>query len=299
LLDAADAIGHYESATAHGYQEDKQQILFEAVERWLKPPRPRGREVLAAPLESLEELRCGLPEGNLTCRDVFAQWAAGLPRFDGLASPEANRSRLREQLGWPAPLPEVAAQELARDRAGEWSATYWAIETEGRVRLPLMHLHRRKRSGKFVLLPGGSHDDVLSALEDAGEVVVVAPRGTGEMTMPKSLRNWAWFAGRPLAGMHALDLAQAAMFCRRRLGAKSVAMVARNDFGFTALLAGAAMPDLLDSGDVVVPVDSFRALLEEQGDVALAEVPGLFEYFDIPQLTAMWPGGRVATQHAE
>src|SRR5262249_40367688 len=41
LFEAGDSATHYESSTAHGYQEDKRQVLYRAVERWLKPPFPQ------------------------------------------------------------------------------------------------------------------------------------------------------------------------------------------------------------------------------------------------------------------
>src|SRR5262249_62130019 len=72
LLGAADAIGHAESVTGHGYQEDKRRRLYAAVERWLRPPAPRGDAELPAAVEPLGQMRCGLPEGDLTFRDVYA-----------------------------------------------------------------------------------------------------------------------------------------------------------------------------------------------------------------------------------
>ncbi|MBI4604984.1 MAG: hypothetical protein HY721_23730 [Planctomycetes bacterium] len=48
LLSAADAIALVESTTDHGYQEDKRRHLYRWVERWLRPPWPRGEVELAA-----------------------------------------------------------------------------------------------------------------------------------------------------------------------------------------------------------------------------------------------------------
>ena len=72
-----------------------------------------------------------------------------------------------------------------------------------------------------------------------------------------------------------------------------MAVRAENDYGWPALLAGAAAPDLVASGSVRVSQASLREELVARGDQALADVPGLLERLDIPQLRELWPGGRV------
>jgi hypothetical protein len=122
-------------------------------------------------------------------------------------------------------------------------------------------------------------------------------RGTGETAGADGVaRNWAWFAGRPLSGQQALDLVQAARFCRETLGATGVAVDAENANGWPALLAGAAAPDLVPSGRVRIPWASLAEPLRAHGDGALADVPGLFERIDVPQLRALWPDGRVTVR---
>src|SRR5262249_28167943 len=82
LLSAEDAAVHYESTTAHGYQEDKRRQFYGAVERWLRPPLAKGDKELPVKVERVEDLRCGLPEQNRTVRDVYAEWLKALPRSD-------------------------------------------------------------------------------------------------------------------------------------------------------------------------------------------------------------------------
>jgi hypothetical protein len=110
---------------------------------------------------------------------------------------------------------------------------------------------------------------------------------------PKNLRNWAWFAGRPLPGQQALDLAQAARFCRDTFSAPSVSVAADGRHGWPALLAGAAAPELIASGSVEIPFAGLRQQVQAQGDAALADVPGLMERLDVPQLRALWPAAEV------
>ena len=127
-----------------------------------------------------------------------------------------------------------------------------------------------------------------------GQVLALDLRGAGEIAPAAgNVRNWAWFAGRPGPGQWALDLVQAARFCRQALSASSVAVEAENDYGWPALLAGAAAPDLVASGSVRVSQASLREELLARGDQALADVPGLLERLDIPQLRELWPGGQV------
>jgi hypothetical protein len=54
LYEAEEAASDVESTTAHGYQEDKRELLYRAVERWLRPPRPKGDKELPAQVETFE-----------------------------------------------------------------------------------------------------------------------------------------------------------------------------------------------------------------------------------------------------
>jgi len=160
------------------------------------------------------------------------------------------------------------------------------------------------------LLPLGRDKQTVARVLDAGgQVLALDLRGAGETCAPEgNVRNWAWFAGRPWPALWALDLVQAARFCRdpgtarravadgARLSAPSVAVDAENDYGWPALLAGAAAPDLIASGNVCVSRASLREELLARGDHALADVPGLLERLDIPQLREVWPGGRVSVR---
>jgi hypothetical protein len=295
LLNAEPAIDHYESTTGHGYQADKQVRLFQAVEQWLQPPRPLGNQMVDTKTESADDLRCGLPEDNLTCRDVYRQWLAALPRFDSAVAADRQRVWLRGLLGWPDELPTVTSQPVREESEGDWTVSFRTITTEPGVHVPACHIWRRERRESIVLLPGGDRESVLRSLGDGHEVVVVAPRGTGEVPMPKNLRNWGWFAGRPIVGMHALDIAQCAAFFRREHGT-SVTAIANNEFAFPTLLAGAADPLLFDRGEITMEADSFRTIIRERDDGALAELPGLFERLDIPHLVSLWRDGRLAAR---
>jgi hypothetical protein len=318
LLAAEDAAAHYESTTAHGYQEDKRAQLYRAVERWLHPPFAKGEKELPAKVESFEDLRCGLPEENLTFRAIYAEWLKPLPRLDTPSDPAAQRAFLRARLGWPRPLPGVKAEKVAHEEKGEWSAEFWILESEPGIRLPAVRIRKKGATSPIVLVPGRDPQAVARALEAGQQVLALDLRATGELrhgegggTWPwlagppwsellaepgRSMSNWAWFAGRPWTGMWALDLRQAARFSREKLAAPSVAIDAENAYGWPALLAAAADPALITSGRVQLPWASLHDVVRARGDDALADVPGLLERLDIPQLRTLWPAGQVSVK---
>ncbi len=295
LLGAEDAVAHVESITAHGYQEDKRRHLYRWVERWLRPPSPKGDAELPVKVEKIDDLRCGLPEENLTFRDVFAEWVKPLPRP---GDPETLRAFLRSRLGLPDPLPAVKAEKVGQEE----SAEFWIFEPEPGIRLPAILIGG---SGPVVLVPGRNRETAARALEAGRRVFAFDPRGTGEMegyrgnTWGDSPSNWAWFAGRPWPGMWALDLLQAARFSTGTLGAPSVSVDASGLFGWPALLAGAAAPEILPSGNVQVSGSSLHEILRARGDGALADVPGLLERLDLPQIRALWPAEKAQTTAIE
>jgi hypothetical protein len=293
LLDADQAISHVESETAHGYQQDKREHLYEAVERWLNPPFPCGRAEVDARLESFEQLRCGLPEENRTFRDIYASWLQGLPR----ASPCPNegelpglRAFLSQRLGLPEPPHAVSVKRTAAEAHDNVSAEFYVFEPEPGIRLPAVLIETKPSRDEIVLVPGRNKQAVGDAIRAGRRVFAFDPRGTGEMADGGGrFRNFAWFAGRPLVGMWVLDIQQAARLLKQRFPEATVRIDARDRFAWPALLAGAAEPGLIRSGTVRLELSSLHELIRRHGDAALADVPGLLDQLDIPQIRALWP----------
>jgi len=297
LLGTEDVAAHRESTTAHGYQEDKREVLYRAVERYLRPPRPQAGKELPAKIETLEDMRCGLPEKNLTFHDVFMGWLQHLPRTTVADDPAKQRAFVRERLGWPDRLPEVKAEKVGQEEEGLWFAEFWIIETEPGIRLPAIWIGKKGTPGPITLVPGRDSRAIERALQAGRQVLAFDLRGSGEIAGGQgSVINWAWFAGRPWPGMWAMDLVQAGRFCRGRLSAPSVSLEAENAYGWSALLAGAAARDLIESGSVYVPWESLHEDVRARGDQALVDVPGLLERLDIPQLRKLWTGGQVSVK---
>lgn len=297
LYGAEDAAVHHESSASHGYQEDKREILYRAVEHWLRPARPKGDKELPATIESVQDLRCRLPEKNHTFRSVFAEWVKPLPRASANGEAASLRVFLRQRLGWPDSLPNVKGEKVGQEERGAWNAEFWILEPEPGIRLPAIRIAKKGVAGPTTLVPGRDHAGVARALRAGRSALAIDLRGTGETAGAEgNVRNWAWFAGRPVPGMWALDLVQTARFCRDKLAASPVSLDAENDYGWSALLAGAAAPDLTASGNVRIPRASLLDEMRSRGDAALADVPGLLEQLDVPQLRGLWPAGHITVR---
>jgi len=263
-------------------------------------PTPKGDVELPVKLEKTEDLRCALPEGNKTFHDIHAEIVKPLPRATGAKESEL-RTFLRGRLGLPDPLPPVKADEKGREEQGPWSAQFWIFEPEPGIRLTGTLIGRAGTQGPVVLVLGRDVEAAARALDSGCRVFALEPRGTGETreggypgnTWGDRTCNWAWFWGRPWPGQWALDLLQAARLCREKFGATSVSVDARNSFGWSCLLAGAAAPEIVESGSVRIPWSSLHEIIRARGDKALADVPGLLERLDVPQLRALWPEGNV------
>jgi cephalosporin-C deacetylase-like acetyl esterase len=312
LFRSHDRVQHYESTTGHGYQEDKRQQLYLAVDRWLKPPRPAAGQELPVRLEAVADLRTQLPENNQTFRSIFAEWVEPLPHTGATESSTSLRKFLRERLGWPEELPAIQRQSVASEEQGDWAAQFWIVETEPGIRLPVVSISP-KNAGKLpvTLVPGRDRAAVARALQNGQVVLAFDLRAIGEMRSGKmgmwpsiagetwsrllgesdaSWSNWSWFAGRPVPGQWALDIIQVARFGSDQFQVKSVAIDADNDFGWPSLLAGAAAADLISSGKAMLRSDSLQEDIRARGDRALADVPGLFERLDIRDIRELWPG---------
>jgi hypothetical protein len=243
---------------------------------------------LPAKIETVEDLRCGLPETNHTFRSVFAEWVKPLPRTNGNDDPAALRASLRERLGWPGVLPNVKAEKTGREEKGPWTAEFWILEPESGIRLPAIRIGQKGAAGPITLVPGRDREGVARALRAGRSVVALDLRGAGETAGADGVaRNWAWFAGRPLSGMWALVGSGHLRFCRK-LGAR-LSRWMQNAYGWSALLAGAP-PELIASSGFKFP-----------GEPCDEYVPGVTKLWPTcrapgarhPQLRACGPGRAV------
>lgn len=291
LLDAENAAEHYESSTGHGYQEDKRLLLYSAVERWLQPPNPVGSRELEARVESYEDLRCGLPEKNRTYFDIYHEWVDDAPRKNraGMADdPSSDRAILRDRLGWPVMPPVPRLERIGKTTSGDWEYVEWHCETEPGIVLTLLEIVPPHSKNQRTVVLGRNLRPIRESLETGRRVVLFEGRGAG--AIPASggvVRNWAWFAGRPVSGMHAFDLSQVAKSLRAQATGVSLELIAEPDTSWVALLTAALEPQAWDTIHGPLPFASIHDDIKARGDRSLADVPGLLERIDVPQLNAL------------
>ena len=155
LLSAEDAAAHYESTTAHGYQEDKREQLYRAVERWLRPPLRQGRQGIAR--EGGEGRRPALrPAGEQPhrpgdLRRVAETAAAG---ETSLSDPGALRAFCGSASAGPNRCPRSRPRGWAEEENGPWSAEFWIFEPEPGIRLPAVRIGGKGATGPITLIPG-------------------------------------------------------------------------------------------------------------------------------------------------
>jgi|GEM_PF-2973595 len=296
LADSGAAFVHLESTTGHGYQRDKREILYEAVEKWLDPPSPLGREERGVDIESFDDLQCLDGRPNLTHFEIYQGWLRDLPGRlpdDTDDWERAARRFLAERLGESAgpegaipdaPRP-MRVEQVRRETHGKWTMTWLRCTLEEPLVLPALRITSADARQDLVVIPGRDPARVARALRDRCDVLTFDPRGTGELRGGEGmLRNWSWFFGRPLVAQQARDLrGMIAQARQERPGAK-VRVSASETFALPALLAAASQFDADLELDSPLGYDSFRDLIQRYGDRALADLPGLFQFLDVRDL---------------
>ena len=295
LFSAEDAASHYESATDHGYQEDKRSRLYRAVERWLRPPVPQGRPGTPARVEDADDLRCGLAEDNLTDRAIYREWLKPLPRVRTPSDPARCERSCGGGLAGRSPCPRSEAEKVGQE--DQRPVVRGVLAHRARAGHPLAGRADRRHRGDR------AHDpDPRSG-----------QAGRGATPCRPADRSWRSTRGArarsprasEVCGIGPGSLAVPGPASRRSISSRPRGSAARrwprrrcrwpppSGHGWPALLAGAAAPELFDSGRVRIPFASLRDQVRTQGDSALADVPGLLERLDVPQLRELWPAGEV------
>lgn len=300
LAESGKSFVHVESTTGHGYQRDKREILYEAVEQWLAPPNRLGREERDADIESFDDLRCLDGRPNRTHFEIYHEWLRDLPADlpADLGDWERNaKAFLADRLGEStdpdgsipaAPLP-VRVDQVRRETHGKWTMTWLRCSVEEPLILPLLTITSADAGRKVVVIPGRDPTRVARALRDGCDVLTFDPRGSGELREGEGvLRNWGWFFGRPLVAQQAFDLRGMIAYAKRMR--PGVRVAASEAFALPALLAAASRFDADLELDSPLAYDSFRDLIQRYGDRALADLPGLFQYLDVRDLQRLASG---------
>jgi hypothetical protein len=296
LFGARQNIEIWESNTSHGYQQDKRERMYGFVEMHFLGRKEAESREFAFLLEPQHTLDCGLPQGNKTFADIYSDWArlpTPVPAMpDGQVAAERIQARLRDEvhdlLGFTEEPVHPRLSVQATTSLGDVVVRRLTVEPEEGIRLPAVEIQLRGPAPRgVVILPGksGSRAAAVSALLSVGlTVALVDLRGTGEIQSGGGRTdNWAWFMGRPWAGMWVSDIsATAAALAAEHPGAR-IGVIGTGGFARSVLFAAALNPRITAcSVRFDQPTYRDEALAGE-----LAEVPRILAITDLPVVAAL------------
>ena len=164
LSGARQNIEIRESSTSHGYQQDKRERMYAFVEKHFLHRGDAASAELAFVLEPQHDLECGLPGGNKTTADIYAEWLrrpTPVPQFPAdRADAEKIQNHLRQEvrdvlgLSMEAAQPRVQVQATAS--RGDVLMRRLIVEPEQGIRLPVVEIQPRKPGAGLVIVPGKS-----------------------------------------------------------------------------------------------------------------------------------------------
>ena len=195
----------------------------------------RSPKELQVRVESFEELTCGLPSNNRTYFDVYREWTNGLPRrktHNTHDQVHTDRLNLRERLGWPDNLPAAPLTPHDKIKDGDLEYHEYRCETEPGISIPVLEIIPPDAGPLRVVVLSRNLEQIRPHLAAQKRVILLDWRGTG--AVPPSggvLRNWAWFFGRPVTGMHAFDLTRVARALQEQSPASSLELDADTKIG--------------------------------------------------------------------
>jgi hypothetical protein len=292
---AARNIEIWESSTSHGYQQDKRERMYAFVERHFLHLEKALSAELAFVREPQHDLEYGLPAGNRTTADVYAEWLrrpTPMPPFPtDWKNAESIQDRLRQQvrtvLGLDAETPHPSLSVQMAGSRGDAIVRQMIMTPEPGIRVPVVEIQPRKPAGGLVIIPGkcAIHVESITPMIDAGLIVALFdPRGTGEAESGgRRTDNWSWFVGRPWTGMWSLDIAAAASALEGEHPGVKIGVVGTGRFGKAALFAAALFPQIAASA-IRLKNAGYR---EEAASGGLSDVPRILATTDLAGLAAL------------
>lgn len=295
LKGAAKNIEIRESSTSHGYQQDKREHMYAFVEKHFLHRDTTASAELAFVREPQHDLECGLPAGNKTAADVYAEWlrtptpAPPFPtdRRNAESIQDRFRQRVREVLGIGAEAPKPRLSVQAASSRGDVIVRQMILETEPGIRVPVVEIRPRKSSAGLVIVPGKSTvpvESVRSLVEAGLTVALLDPRCTGEAESGgRRSDNWSWFVGRPWTGMWSFDIVAAAAALSGEHPGVKVGLLGLGQFAKAALFAAALSPRIAACA-VRLQNTGYR---EEAASAGLSDVPRILVTTDLAGLAAL------------
>ena len=301
LYGKADAIAFRESTTGHGYQEDKRIQLYRWLERWFFDGKmPHGTTDLPYQAEPREALLVGVPEDNLTIAGLAGRWVKEALRDAPLpASPQAAaawqrdaRQRLETLLGrqHAVAAPGIICHSDYEAKSGGYQAERLRLEVARDLVLPAVFVRKagQPRSKTVLLLEKrrGDSAEARELLERGYALLLLDPRGTGEMAWDGRTSNWANFMGRPPVGMWTEDISKATTYLLSRSDVSAVAVLGFGVFGKAALYA-AALDTRIAAAALATDTLSYRQEATSGLVHIYADVPHILAWGDTAQVAAL------------
>jgi dienelactone hydrolase len=301
LYGKPDAIGFGESTTGHGYQEDKRLQLYRCLARWFFDGKlPLGTVDLPYRPEPRESLLVGLPDDNLSIAAMAERWvkeavrAVPLPpsRQAALEWQGTARRRLEPLLGreHPAAQPGVIYRSGYTAKSGVYRADRLRLEVARDLILPAVFVRKAGQPRyKTVLLlekQRGDSDVARELLKQGYALLLLDPRGTGEMSWDGRTTNWADFVGRPPVGMWAEDVSKVTSYLLSRPDVSAVAVLGYGVFGKAALYA-AALDTRIAAAAMATDTMSYRQEATSGLTHIYADIPHILAWGDTAQLAAL------------
>jgi hypothetical protein len=295
LYGAGRNVEIWESATAHGYQQDKRERMYGFVEKHFLHHTDTGSGELAFLLEPQHQLDCGIPGSNKTLADIYSEWLQRPMRLPEI--PDSSQAAKKTQMRLDAAirdllgvqeetLPPHMRVQLATSRE-RVLLRQLIIEPEDGIRLPALEIQPRTAGKAIVIFPGKSEQphDAISAMLSAGlSVVLVDLRGTGEIDRGGHRSdNWAWFMGRPWTGSWSADLIAVISALSAEHPDLHIGLIGTGQFAKSVLFASALSSQISGSA-VRLAEPSYR---DEIGIEKLSDVPRILAITDLPIVAAL------------
>jgi hypothetical protein len=257
--------------SGHAYHQPIREVLYNHVAKQLLGVKdPKIAEPGNLPVESADNLRCGLPTDSHTIQSLTYRRAQELVKAIAVPADlrawQAQRHRMLAVLKDDifGGFPDRKQVKTSRVRDIVWHGhrlEHWILETEPGLPVPAVlcvprdYVSGQKRPAVLVVDERGKRfafgRGMIQSLADAGFVVLaIDVRGTGETaeTLPTyrgahdfNLSNYSLFCGRPSPGMQVYDLLCAMDFlaARSEVEVSRIACAGRGIAGLIGMLAAA------------------------------------------------------------
>ncbi len=301
LFDRERAFGWHENSdpSTHNYQLDNRMQAYRFFARHFGLPEPAAEIPVDPQIKSFDELRVGIPAGNLTIAALARKLAAFTTHPETAAAPADGRAVLKETVRYRPPLLRSAwalantknkglesiAYEFRFDdglsAAGVWLK---AVTTPASAPVTILLNDEGKKAAAA---------DASERLNRGEQVLALDVLFTGDGSPKPAAYNYSHVmsgAGvRPL-GMRAAQLIAIANWVRRTNRAPMRIETTGMRSQVTAVIAAALAPKIFSHCISRAGVESLRYLLDKP--VAYQNAPELFCFnllreFDLDQLEAM------------